>query len=187
MSTPAQRRQRKSSKKRRSNRGAKPRNKTQATTRSQKTRATAAVSIRRGIANSRTFRSPMTYRDKKTGRFVPESTWKRSKARGGTRYVRQSAKARRGRGRDIYVLGFDGYVPVTVRSFKQAQIVSRHLIAVSRFLRTGNTDVLRPFVGKRVAGVELLTDPDRLRELASADLIKLDALYRDNRGVRRAK
>lgn len=33
----------------------------------------------------------MAYRDKKTGKFVSESTWKRSKARGGSRYVRTRA------------------------------------------------------------------------------------------------
>jgi hypothetical protein len=34
-----------------------------------------------------------------------------------------------------------------------------------------------------VGGVELLTDPDRLHELADAGLIKLDALYRHNGGA----
>jgi len=29
------------------------------------------------------------YRDSSTGRFVKSSTWKRSKAQGGSRYVRQ--------------------------------------------------------------------------------------------------
>jgi hypothetical protein len=87
--------------------------------------------------------------------------------------------------RDIYVLGYDSYVPVTIRSSKKAQVASEHLIAVSRFLRTGDTEWLRPFVGKQVGGVELLTNPDRLRELAEAALIKLDALYRDNRPGRR--
>jgi hypothetical protein len=140
-----------------------------------------------GMANSRKVRTPVVYRDKKSGRFVSGSTWKRSRARGGTRYVRQRLKVRRGRGRDITVLGFDSYVPVTVRSSKPAQLASQHLIAVSRFLRTGDTKVLKPFVGKRVAGVELLTDPGRLRELAEADLIKLDALYRENRVGRQAK
>jgi hypothetical protein len=33
----------------------------------------------------------------------------------------------------------------------------------------------------------LLTDPDRLNELAHAGLIKLDALYRENRGGRKEK
>ena len=37
-------------------------------------------------------------------------------------------------------------------------------------------------VGKRVGGVELLTDTDRIQILADADLVKLDALYRNNPG-----
>ena len=86
--------------------------------------------------------------------------------------------------RDLSVLGSDGYVPVTVRSSKQAQLASEHLIAVGRFLKTGDTEWLKPFVGKRVGGVELLTDPDRLHELDDAGLIKSDGLYRENRGVR---
>ena len=73
-------------------------------------------------------------------------------------------------------------MPVTVRSSKQPQLASDHLIAVGRFLRTGDTEWLKPFVGKRVGGVELLTDPDRLHEFADADLIKLDSLYRQQRG-----
>jgi len=89
--------------------------------------------------------------------------------------------------RDLSVLGSEGYVPVTVHSSKQAQLASEHLIAVGRFLRTGDTEWLKPFVGKRVGGVELLTDPDRLHELAEAGLVKLDALYRNNRGGRREK
>jgi hypothetical protein len=85
--------------------------------------------------------------------------------------------------RDINVLTYDGYVPVSVRSSKQAHIASEHLIAVTRFLRPpGNPDLLKPFIGKRVGGIELLTDPDRLGVLADANLIKLDGLYRNNRG-----
>jgi len=89
--------------------------------------------------------------------------------------------------RDIYVLTSEGYVPVSVRSSKQTQLASEHLIAVGRFLRTGDTEWLKPFVGKRVGGVELLTDSDRLRELDDAGLIKLDALYRENRSGTREK
>jgi hypothetical protein len=84
--------------------------------------------------------------------------------------------------RDLSVLGTDGYEPVVVRSWNQAQLASSHLVAVNRFLRTGDREWLKPFVGKRVGGVELLTDPDRLHVLADADLVKLDALYRDQRG-----
>jgi hypothetical protein len=124
--------------------------------------------------------SSTTYRDTKSGRFVSESTWKRSKARGGVRYVRLSRKSHRRNRREINILGFDGYVPVAVHSSKPAKLASRHLIAVGRFLRTGEGELLKPFVGKRVGGVELLTDSDRLRILAEADLVKLDALYRNN-------
>lgn len=86
--------------------------------------------------------------------------------------------------RDLNVLGSEGYVPVTIRSWKQAQLASEHLIAVGRFLRTGDAEWLKPFVGKRVGGVELLTDPDRLGVFADAGLVKLDALYREHRGPR---
>jgi hypothetical protein len=129
----------------------------------------------------------LVYRDKKSGRFVSEATWKRSKAHGGTRYVRLSPKVRHEKRLELNALGVDGYVPVVVHSSKQAKLDSRHLIAVSRFLRTGNTELLKPFIGKRVGGVELLTDPHRLLDFADAGLVKLDALYRQNRGGRREK
>lgn len=79
--------------------------------------------------------------------------------------------------RDLSVLGFDGYGPTTVRSSKHAQLASEHLIAVGRFLRTGDTEWLKPFIGKRVGGIELLTDPERLQMLGDAGF-KLDSLYR---------
>jgi len=82
--------------------------------------------------------------------------------------------------REINVLGVDGYVPVTVRSSKQAQLASEHLIAVGRFLRTGDTEWLRPFIAKRASSVELLTNPDRLEILGDAGF-KLDSLYRQQR------
>jgi hypothetical protein len=87
--------------------------------------------------------------------------------------------------RDINVLSYDGYEPVVVYSSKQAHLASQHLIAVARFLRPpGDRELLSPFVGKRVAGVELLTDPDRLEILGDAGLVKLDGLYRHQRGSR---
>jgi hypothetical protein len=85
--------------------------------------------------------------------------------------------------RELNVFGPDGYELVSVRSFKQAQLASEHLNAVGRFLRTGDTEWLKPFRGKRIGGIELLTDPDRLNQFADADLVKLDGLYRDNRSA----
>lgn len=89
--------------------------------------------------------------------------------------------------REINVFGVDGYEPVTVHSSKQAQLASEHLIAINRFLRTGDIEWLKPFKDKRVGGIELLTDPKRIREFAEADLVKLDGLYRDQRGHGRRK
>jgi hypothetical protein len=40
----------------------------------------------------------MIYRDKKTGKFVSKETWKRSKAHGGLRYVREKHSKRPIRG-----------------------------------------------------------------------------------------
>jgi hypothetical protein len=86
--------------------------------------------------------------------------------------------------RDLNVLGYEGYEPVEVHSSKQAQLASDHLIAVGRFLRTGDKEWLRPFIGKRVGRIELLTDPDRLQMIENAGLVRLDALYRDHRRAR---
>jgi hypothetical protein len=101
-----------------------------------------------------------------------------------SRYVATSGDTLR---RDLNVLGFDGHESVVVRSSKQAQLASAHLVAVNRYLRTGDIEWLKPFIGRRVGGVELLTDPDRLQILADAGLVKLDALYRDNFGGEREK
>ena len=113
-----------------------------------------------------------------TPRSVVRIVGKQLRRSASGRYSATSADNLR---RDLNVLGFDGYVPVTVRSSKQAQLASEHLIAVGRFLMTGDAEWLKPFVGKRVGGVELLTDPDRLQMIGDAGF-KLDSLYRQQRG-----
>jgi hypothetical protein len=114
-----------------------------------------------------------------TPRTVLRIVAKQFKRSSSGRYtVKQSDTLRR----DLTVLGFDGYVPVVVRSSKQAQLASTHLVAVNRYLRTGNKEWLNPFTGKRVGGVELLTDQERLQIFADSDLVKLDGLYRNQRG-----
>jgi hypothetical protein len=130
--------------------------------------------MRRGESLSRAARLEHT-RARTVRKFIAKQL-----TRGPTgRYVATSGDTLR---RDLNVLGFDGYEAVVVRSSKQTHLASEHLIAVGRFLRTGDTESLKPFTGKRVGGVELLTDPDRLQILADADLVKLDGLYRNHRG-----
>lgn len=123
--------------------------------------------------------SQATRHEHTTPRTVRKNLGKQLKRDASGRYSATRGDTLR---RDLSVLGFDGYSPVVVRSSRQAHLAADHLVAVDRFLRTGDTEWLKPFIGKRVGGVELLTDPDRLLELANADLVKLDALYRDQRG-----
>jgi len=80
--------------------------------------------------------------------------------------------------RDLNLLGSDGFTATAVRSSKLAELASRHLTAVNKYLNSGDAALLKPFAGKFVNGIELLTDPDRIREFADAGLVKLDALYR---------
>jgi hypothetical protein len=130
--------------------------------------------VRRGEPLSRAARSERT-----TSRTVRKHVGKQFKRDSSGRYRATRGDTLR---RDLNVLGFDGYEPVVVRSSKQAHLAAEHLVAVGRFLRTGDSEWLKPFTGKRVGGVELLTDQDRLRVLADADLVKLDGLYRNHRG-----
>ena len=94
-----------------------------------------------------------------TARSVRQEVGKQLKRGPSGRYVATAGDTIR---RDLNVLGFDGYEPVATRSWKQAQLAAEHLVAVGRFLRTGDTEWLKPFIGKRVGGIELLTDPDRI-------------------------
>jgi hypothetical protein len=100
---------------------------------------------------------------------------------------RYAAKRSQQSKREINVFGAEGYQPVADASPRQAKLSSRHLIAINRFLRTGDTKPLKQFRGRRIAGIELLTDIKRIREFADADEVKLDGLYRDQRGHGRRK
>jgi len=131
--------------------------------------------VRRGESLSQATRNERT-----TRRTVRKHIGKQFKRDSSGRYRATRGDTLR---RDLSVLGFDGYEPVVTRSSKHAHIAAEHLIAVGRFLRSGDTKWLKPFIGKRIGGVELLTDPERLEVLADADLVKLDALYRDHRGA----
>jgi hypothetical protein len=66
-----------------------------------------------------------------------------------------------------------GRRPGVVRGSKAASLLGRYNAALSKFFSAnkkyaGNETLLKPFRGKRVGGVELLTDPSKLLELAEA-------------------
>ena len=58
----------------------------------------------------------------------------------------------------------DGVVERMVRGSRSRTVIGRHHNAIGQYLATGDTTVLEPFVGRRVAGVTLETDPGRLEE-----------------------
>jgi hypothetical protein len=98
---------------------------------------------------------------------------------------RHAAKRSKQSTRAINVFGPEGYELVANPSPRQAKLSSRHLIEINRFLRTGDSEPLKQFRGRRIQRIELLADPKRIREFAEAGLPPLDGLYRDQRGNRR--
>jgi hypothetical protein len=70
-----------------------------------------------------------------------------------------------------------GPTVVDIRGSRAASIVAAHRHAVDRYLQTGDETLLRRFVGVRVGGVELETDPDVLDVLATAGTISYESIY----------
>ena len=159
----------------------------------KKSKRKSRIRIKRRSAPRQATVSRVRIRRQKRGTVLPVVSRKlRTQPRKGRKSVvrkrRRSAaslsaaKANKRLKNGINVFGADGYQPVADASPRQAKLSSRHLIEISRFLRTDDAGPLKQFRGKRIAGIELLTDPKRIREFADADLVKLDGLYRDQRG-----
>jgi len=51
------------------------------------------------------------------------------------------------------------------------------MAAVGTYLRTGDTDALDQFEGKKIAGRRLITDPEMLSSLAQAGALEMDSIY----------
>lgn len=68
---------------------------------------------------------------------------------------------------DMRLVSTNGVVERTTRGSNTRSLVSRHHNAVSAYLRRdgGDPTVFDPFVGKRIAGVVLETDPEAILEL----------------------
>jgi hypothetical protein len=163
-----------------------------------KKKSTRKIRIKRRSAPHRVTASRVRVRKPGRRKSLPKATRNlRTKPRKGRKLIvrkrqrsasrRYAVKRSRQSKSEINVFGAEGYQPVAEASPKQAKLSSQHLIAINRFLRTGDTESLKQFRGKRIAGIELLTDPKRIREFADADLVKLDGLYRDQRGHGRRK
>lgn len=79
--------------------------------------------------------------------------------------------------RPIRVISTDGTTESFVRGSRVASTVGRHANAVKRFLDTGETQQLREFEGKRVAGHELETREEVLEEMARRRDLDWVSLY----------
>ena len=70
----------------------------------------------------------------------------------------------------------NGPIDITARGSKQAKEISSYKAAVNRFL-AGDPDALTPWHGKKIAGIELITEKEILKSLAHKDLLPY-SLYR---------
>jgi hypothetical protein len=80
------------------------------------------------------------------------------------------------------VLSTQGHLTVVVRGSRSASLVAEHANAVQRYLATGDTSVLAPFVGKRVAGLTLQTDPNEIEAFALSGELDFEDIYDEPTG-----
>jgi hypothetical protein len=85
--------------------------------------------------------------------------------------------------RRMSILTPTGKQSVSIRSSRTATLIAEHLVAVDRYLKTGNRDLLDRFHNKRFrAGkidFDFLTDGDTLKRLGHAEEISFEDLYPD--------
>ena len=82
--------------------------------------------------------------------------------------------------RYLQIPGPNGPIDITARGSKQATEISRYKAAVNRFL-AGDANALAPWRGKKISGIELITEKEILKSLAHKDLLPY-ALYRSLSG-----
>jgi hypothetical protein len=82
--------------------------------------------------------------------------------------------------RYLQIPGPHGSVEIRARGSKEAADVARYKAAVNRWLG-GDLKALAPWRGKKIAGVELITDPRVLKSLAQQELLPY-SLYRSLAG-----
>jgi hypothetical protein len=84
--------------------------------------------------------------------------------------------------RYLQIPGPNGPIDITARGSKPAKEISSYKAAVNRFL-AGDPKALTRWHGKKIAGIELITEKEILKSLAHKDLLPY-SLYRSlSRGV----
>jgi hypothetical protein len=82
--------------------------------------------------------------------------------------------------RYLQIPGLHGEIYITAHGSKEASEIARYKAAVNRFL-AGDRKALRSWHGKKIAGIELITDGPTLKSLAQKDLLPY-SLYRSLSG-----
>ena len=148
-----------------------PYNKRQAQARERALRALSAM--RHGASISRAGRengvTPRTIRRYVGSALVQDRPGTRIRATKSDRLVRY-----------LQIPGPNGPIEISVRGSKAASEVANYKAAVNRLLR-GDRNALVPWHGKKIAGVELVTDPKILVDQADKGLLPY-ALYRSLSG-----
>ena len=82
--------------------------------------------------------------------------------------------------RYLQIPGPHGPIDITTHGSEEATEAAKYKAAVNRFLR-GEPNALAPWRGKKIAGVELITDVRTLKNLAQKELLPY-SLYRSFSG-----
>jgi hypothetical protein len=82
--------------------------------------------------------------------------------------------------RYLQIPGLHGPIEITARGSKEAREAARYKAAVNKFL-AGDRNALAPWHGKKIAGVEVITEARTLKSLAQNDLLPY-SLYRSLSG-----
>jgi hypothetical protein len=82
--------------------------------------------------------------------------------------------------RYLQIPGLRGEIYITAHGSKEASEIARYKVAVNRFL-AGDSKALASWHGKKIAGVELITDGRTLKGLTRNDLLPY-SLYRSLSG-----
>lgn len=83
--------------------------------------------------------------------------------------------------RELRFLTPEGQITLGVRGSSKASTIARYWVAVDRYLKTGETDALKPFRGRSLTVGKLkypfLTDPRALERLGNAGEVEFEDLY----------
>jgi hypothetical protein len=74
-------------------------------------------------------------------------------------------------------LSTEGLRDIDVRGSRARSLVGGHWSAIGRFAATGDLSVLAKFIGKRVGGFELATDPNLIEEYQRQGELDIDDIY----------